>query len=90
MATISVQRLTDTTFRVEVLEGPSSTHHTVTVKAEDLQRYGGSVQPEVLLEKSFEFLLGRESKESILRSFDLPLIEQYFPDYPNTIRTRFG
>ena len=86
MADIRVQRLNDTQFRVEIHEGASRTIHTVTANVDDLQRYGGDVQPEILIEKSFEFLLEREPKESILRAFDLPVIEQYFPDYPNAIR----
>lgn len=90
MADIHVHRLSDTQFRVEIQEGESSSSHTVTVSAAALQRYGGSVQPEVLVEKSFEFLLDREPKESILRTFDLPVIEQYFSDYPQNIRVRLG
>ena len=90
MADIRVQRLNDTQFRVEVHDGASSTLHTVTASSDDLKRYGGDVQPETLIEKSFEFLLEREPKESILCAFDLPVIEQYFPDYPNDIRLRFG
>jgi hypothetical protein len=90
MPDIRVQRLNDTQFRVEVHEGASSTSHTVTASADDLQRYGGDVQPETLIEKSVEFLLEREPKESILRAFDLPVIEQYFPYYPKNIRLRLG
>ena len=90
MPDIRVQRLNDTQFRVEVHEGASSTSHTVTASADDLQRYGGDVQPETLIEKSFEFLLEREPKESILRAFDLSVIEQYFPDFPKNIRLRLG
>ncbi|MDA0740189.1 MAG: hypothetical protein O2999_14915 [Nitrospirae bacterium] len=88
MAEIHVQRLSDEQFRVEVREGASSTIHTVTAAPGDLQKYGAGVQPETLIEKSFEFLLERESKESILRSFDLPLIAQYFPEYPQIISSR--
>jgi hypothetical protein len=36
--------------------------------------------------KSFEFLLEREPNTSILRSFDLSVISQYFPEYENEIR----
>ena len=35
----------------------------------------------MIIKKSFEFLLERESNESILRSFDLEEIENYFPEY---------
>ena len=41
---------------------------------------------ETLLERSFEFLLERESNTSILRRFDLPVIGSYFPEYERTIR----
>jgi len=39
------------------------------------------------VEKSFEFLLERESNTSILRSFELPVIGNYFPEYETTIGT---
>ena len=94
MAEIKVQRLNDTQFRVEVREGTSPTIHTVTATPEDLQRYGAGVSPETLpetlIEQSFKFLLERESKESILPSFTLSVIEQYFPDYPKVIHSRLG
>jgi hypothetical protein len=45
------------------------------------------VPAEKLVGKSFEFLLERESNTSILRSFDLPVIQRYFPEYEQTIRT---
>jgi hypothetical protein len=46
------------------------------------RRLGGSrAAPEELVRRSFEFLLAREPKESILRRFDLPVIGRYFPEY---------
>ncbi len=62
--------------------------HDVTASSEEIQRYGGEVSPESLIEKSFEFLLEREPKESILRSFELSVIERYFPEYRKEIKTR--
>jgi hypothetical protein len=41
----------------------------------------------MLVEKSFNFLLERESNTSILRRFDLQIIERYFPEYKKTIKT---
>ena len=41
--------------------------------------------PEELIEKSFQFLLARESNTMILARFDLPLIGRYFPEYERTI-----
>jgi len=90
MATICVQRLNPSQFRVEVQEGTSTTVHTVTANSDIIQQYGGGAQAELLIEKSFEFLLEREPKESILRAFDLPVIEQYFPEYPRNIRLRLA
>ncbi len=41
---------------------------------------------ELLIEKSFEFLLEREPKESILNEFDIIVIVKYFPEYPDKIK----
>ncbi len=66
----------------------ASTHH-VRVAADDLERLAGpKVTVERLVEESFAFLLERESRESILREFDLPLIGRYFPEYESEIRRR--
>ena len=46
----------------------------------------GKIEPEALVRKSFEFLLAREPKESILRSFNLKEINTYFPEYEEEIR----
>jgi len=48
---------------------------------------GGKIAKEELIKKSFEFLLEREAKESILSRFNLRIINQYFPEFENTIRT---
>ena len=66
--------------------GPSTTVHSVTVAPEYLQKLtGGRASAEILIQKSFEFLLERESNTSILRAFDLPVIQHYFPEYERTI-----
>ncbi|HCU47734.1 TPA: hypothetical protein DIC39_01590 [Patescibacteria group bacterium] len=43
------------------------------------------IAPEELIRQSFEFLLAREPKESILREFELPIIQKYFPEYETKI-----
>lgn len=43
-------------------------------------------EPEDLIKKSFSFLLERESKDSILRKFNLWEINEYFPEYEEEIR----
>ena len=44
------------------------------------------VAPEMLVQKTFEFLLAREQKEAILRHFELTVVAQYFPGYETEIR----
>jgi len=48
---------------------------------------GGKIAKEELIKKSFEFLLEREPKESILSRFNLRIIKQYFPEFEEEIRT---
>jgi hypothetical protein len=88
-ARIEVERLTGNTYRVGVSEAGGRTVHTVTVDAAYHQRLtGGSVSPEDLIERSFEFLLEREPKESILASFNLSVIGRYFGEYEAEISRR--
>ena len=83
---ITVQKINDTTFKVTVKSG-TVTNHTVTVDPSYYEKLtGGQVSVEVLVEKSFEFLLEREGNTSILSTFDLPVIGQYFPEYETTIQ----
>jgi hypothetical protein len=83
---LTIEKLNDTTFKITVT-GQTTTTHTVTVSHEYLQKLtGGKVPPEKLIERSFDFLLEREPNTSILRTFDLPVIQQYFPEYERTIR----
>ena len=84
--TITVEKTDDTTFQVTV-EARSKTTHTVTVSPAYYEKLtSGQAPAETLVRKSFEFLLERESNTSILRTFDLPVIQTYFPEYEQTIR----
>jgi len=86
-------RLTLEGFSCEVKVGTdaAATHHTVTVSQDDLARLAqGHYDPERLVTASFEFLLAREPRESILRTFDLPVIERYFPGYEAAVRAQMG
>ena len=66
--------------------GSTSTHH-VTLDPKDYVRLAGEkATPEDLIRKSFEFLLEREPKESILARFDLAVIGRYFPEYEREIK----
>ncbi len=75
--------------QVTVREGRTETRHSVTLKKTDYERLaGGKASPGALVEESFRFLLEREPKESILRSFDLTVIGRYFPEYGRVIQDR--
>jgi hypothetical protein len=76
---------------VVVDDGSGPTRHQVAVRREDLARLDpGAAEPARLVRASFAFLLERESKESILRSFDLPMIGRYFPEYEREIGRRLA
>jgi len=66
---------------VTVSDGGSTSHHVVSVAASDLERWAKGRSVEELVRDSFGFLLARERKESILRAFDLSVIQRYFPDF---------
>lgn len=77
-------------YEVVVEEGGSRTSHKVRLGREYYDRLTeGRIAPDELVRKSFEFLLENEPKESILGSFDLYVIERYFPEYPGVIKKRF-
>jgi hypothetical protein len=73
---------------VVTVRGSVITHHRVRVTKADLARFAEGRSAQDLLQKSFRFLLERESNTSILSSFDLPLIGSYFPEYEREIRAR--
>jgi hypothetical protein len=86
MAQITVTRRLDSTFHVQT---PAGTSHDVSMPAGFAASLGcGQVAPEELVRASFEFLLEHEPATSILRTFSLDVISQYFPSYPAHIRAR--
>jgi len=87
---IDVQRIDDNTFKV-VIKGDTTTTHTVTLSPDYYGKLTGNrVSADELVRKSFEFLLERESNTSILRTFELPVIGHYFPEYERTIQGVLG
>jgi hypothetical protein len=82
---IKVEKTGDEIYKVTV-KSVSTTSHTVTLSDSYYQKLtGGKITPEELIRKSFEFLLEREPNTSILRSFELPVIGRYFPEYERVI-----
>jgi hypothetical protein len=88
-ARIEVDKIKEGEFQVRVIEGTSESTHRVTLKQDDYRRLsGGKIEPNELIRRSFEFLLAREPKESILPQFDLPLIGRYFPEYERELKRK--
>jgi hypothetical protein len=74
---------------VTVRQGSTASQHEVTLSRQvyaDLT--GERIPPETLVREAFGFLLEREPKESILRRFDLTVIDHYFPEFEREIRRR--
>ncbi len=92
MAQIGVECLTSGSgwsCAVIVADDAGETQFDVQVDTATLARLApGAIDPQELVRASFEFLLEREPRSSILRSFELPVIGRYFPDYEATIRSR--
>ena len=61
------------------ISGTTKTEHKVTVTDNHHKRLtDGRVKKEDLLEFSFKFLLEREPNTSIISSFDITLVQNYF------------
>ena len=81
------------TCAVRVRDDRSASDHEVLVDEIDLPAaLDGAETPDVerLVRATFEFLLEREPKESILRRFELPVVGRYFAEYPEDIARRVG
>ncbi len=81
-ANIKIESMDERRFRVTVTGDGSKSSHVVTLESEYYQKLtSGKIGAEELIRRSFEFLLEREPKESILTTFELPVIGRYFPEY---------
>jgi hypothetical protein len=83
---ISIAPLGGGRFRVTVEDGSGSTTHQVELPTHFIDRLGWTKTPEELIRRSFVFLLEREPKESILESFELSKISDYFPEYEQRLQ----
>lgn len=84
---ITVKKKNQGEFLVTIDEGNSRTEHNVELDDGYYNKLTqGRITEEELIKKSFEFLLKREPKESILSRFYLNVISRYFPEYENEIR----
>ena len=83
---IDIRKLNDNTFEATV-NAEVETRHKVTLDDDYYYKLTNEeITKEALIEKSFEFLLEREDNTMILRQFDLPIIQTYFPEYEPLMR----
>ena len=83
---MKIEKLGGDVFNV-IISGPTKTEHKVTVTDNHHKRLtDGRVKKEDLLEFSFKFLLDREPNTSILSSFDITVIQNYFGEYEAEVK----
>ena len=83
---ISVEAVDNNSFKVSVTKD-SSTEHIVLLSDRFHQDVtNNKLTKTELIILSFEFLLKRESNQSILKKFNLEVISQYFPEYIDEIK----
>jgi hypothetical protein len=66
---------------IDVSDMTGTARYLIQVSRKDFDRWGRGRSAEKLVRDSFNFLLEREPRESILKEFDLSMIQRYFPDY---------
>ena len=83
---ILVEAIDNNSFKVSVTKD-SSTEHIVLLSDRFHQDVtNNKLTKTELITHSFEFLLKRESNQSILKKFNLEVISQYFPKYIEEIK----
>lgn len=84
---ITVERKNGEKFEVTISEEDSSTIHMVNLEDDYYQALTeGKITKEDFIKRCFEFLLEREGKESILTSFNIKVIKNYFPEFERQIK----
>jgi hypothetical protein len=86
MSAIKVLVIDESRYQVTVVAASTTTHDVAVDQHYALKLTAGKISTAQLVEKSFEFMLARESNTSILRSFNLSVIVRYFPEYENEIK----
>ena len=82
MVNIHVHKIGDLAYQVSVIEGETGSWHRVLVPERFYQKLtAGRISKIKCVEAAFRFLLDRRSKETIHSRFDLPDIEDAFPEF---------
>ncbi len=84
---VEVETIGDDAFLVKV-SAPTSTEHRVTMtRAYRRPIFISKKTKKEIVSRSFAFLLEREPNSSIMRTFDLPVIQRYFSEYEGIAAT---
>ena len=78
---VEVESIGDDDFLVKVSAATSTEHRVTLTDVYWEQVWNRGLPKKEIIARSFAFLLERESNSSILRSFDLPVIQSYFGEY---------
>ena len=83
---VEIEMRSQNEFAVIVEEKGDKTQHLISLDDDYYHLLTqGRIGKEELIRKSFQFLLEREPKESILAKFNLKLIKSYFPEFEKEI-----
>jgi hypothetical protein len=85
---ISASLVDANTYEV-VVSGDTETVHRVRMSPDYYKKLSGArCTHEWVLIRAFEFLLEREANTSILKEFDLSVINRYFPEFEENMSAR--
>jgi hypothetical protein len=84
---VEVEAIGDGDFLVKVSAATSTEHRVTLTDSYWEQVWNRGLPKKEIISRSFVFLLERESNSSILRSFDLPVIQRYFSEYEGIAAT---
>ena len=84
---IEVETIVDDVFLVKMNAATSTEHRVTLTDAYWEQVWNRGLPKKEIIARAFAFLLERESNSSILRSFELPVIQRYFGEYEGIAAT---
>ena len=84
---VEVETIGDDDFVVKVSAATSTEHRVTLTDAYWEQIWNSRLSKKEIVSRSFAFLLEREPNSSIMRTFDLPVIQRYFGEYEGKAAT---
>ena len=84
---VEVEAIGNDDFLVKVNATTSTEHRVTLTDAYWEQIWHSRLPKKEIVSRSFAFLLEREPNSSIMRTFDLPVIQRYFSEYEGIAAT---